>query len=67
MLVGRKHNISVRPDLAILCYPVITMEPIGHSGSRNNLAGKTAPAELLEKLSTEKALWQAGLICLMLG
>jgi hypothetical protein len=37
------------------------------SGSRDNLVGKNPPAELLEKLSTEKALWQAGLICLMLG
>ena len=37
------------------------------SGSRDNLLGKNPPAELLEKLSTEKALWQAGLICLMLG
>lgn len=49
-------KLSARPDFAILCYPVITMEPIGHSGSRNNLAGKTPPAELLEKLSTEKAV-----------
>ncbi len=49
-------NLSARPDFAILCYPVITMEPIGHSGSRNNLAGNNPPAELLEKISTEKAV-----------
>jgi acetyl esterase/lipase len=49
-------NLSARPDFAILIYPVITMESIGHSGSRNNLAGKNPPAELLEKLSTEKAV-----------
>ncbi len=49
-------KLSARPDFAILIYPVITMDPIGHSGSRNNLAGKNPPAELLEKLSTEKAV-----------
>jgi acetyl esterase/lipase len=49
-------KLSARPDFAILCYPVITMEPIGHSGSRNNLAGNNPPAELLEKISTEKAV-----------
>lgn len=50
-------KLSARPDFAILCYPVITMmSEIGHGGSRNNLAGKNAPPELLEKLSTEKAV-----------
>ena len=48
--------LSARPDFAILCYPVITMSPIGHSGSRKNLLGKNPPPELLEKLSTEKAV-----------
>src|SRR5439155_17494677 len=28
---------SSRPDLGILCYPVITMGPFTHEGSRNNL------------------------------
>lgn len=49
-------KLSARPDFAILCYPVITMDPIGHAGSRNNLAGNNPPPELLEKLSTEKAV-----------
>lgn len=49
-------KLSARPDFAILCYPVITMSAIGHGGSRNNLAGKDATPELLEKLSTEKAV-----------
>ena len=48
-----------RPDFAILIYPVITMSPLGHSGSRNNLLGKTPAADLLEKTSTEKAVTPA--------
>lgn len=49
-------KLSARPDFAILCYPVITMSGIGHGGSRANLAGKDATPELLERLSTEKAI-----------
>lgn len=49
-------KLSARPDFAILCYPVITMEPIGHAGSRTNLAGKEAAPEMIETLSTEKAV-----------
>ncbi len=44
---------SSRPDLGVLCYPVITMGPLGHNGSRNNLLGKDAPAELVTALSNE--------------
>jgi acetyl esterase/lipase len=49
-------KLSARPDFAILCYPVITMEPIGHAGSRTNLAGKEAAPEMIKTLSTEKAV-----------
>lgn len=48
--------LSARPDFAILCYPVITMGANGHSSSRKNLLGKNPPPDLLEKLSTEKAV-----------
>jgi acetyl esterase/lipase len=45
---------SSRPDLAVLCYPVITMtDPFTHKGSRNNLLGTNPPTELIEKLSAE--------------
>jgi acetyl esterase/lipase len=30
---------TARPDLGILCYPVITMGPFGHQGSKENLLG----------------------------
>lgn len=45
---------SSRPDLGILCYPVITMGADSHGGSRTNLLGKEPAPELVELLSNEK-------------
>jgi acetyl esterase/lipase len=45
---------SSRPDLGILCYPVITMGKGTHVGSRNNLLGLDPSLELVELLSSEK-------------
>ncbi|RYD80478.1 MAG: alpha/beta hydrolase [Verrucomicrobiaceae bacterium] len=45
---------SSRPDLGILCYPVITMGENTHGGSRKNLLGENPSPELLESLSNEK-------------
>lgn len=45
---------SSRPDLGILCYPVITMESFGHAGSRRNLLGEFPTAEQIQLLSNEK-------------
>ena len=45
---------SSRPDFAILVYPVITMGPRGHDGSRRNLLGDKPGAELLALFSNEK-------------
>lgn len=45
---------SCRPDLGILCYPVISMGPLTHSGSKNNLLGKNPDPALVELLSNEK-------------
>ena len=44
---------SSRPDLAILCYPVISMGPNTHQGSKNNLLGKEPDPELVKNLSNE--------------
>ncbi len=44
---------SSRPDLGILCYPVISMGKFTHQGSKNNLLGKDPSAELVEELSNE--------------
>ena len=42
-----------RPDFGILCYAVISMGPVGHAGSRENLLGPDPPKELVESLSNE--------------
>lgn len=44
---------SSRPDLGILCYPVITMGDKTHQGSRNNLLGTNATPQLMWFLSNE--------------
>ena len=41
-----------RPDFSILIYPVISMDSITHQGSKDNLLGTNAPAELAERYST---------------
>jgi acetyl esterase/lipase len=50
-------KISSRPNFAILCYPVITMdEAFTHKGSRRNLLGESnySDAKLVELMSNEK-------------
>jgi acetyl esterase/lipase len=44
---------SSRPDLGILCYPVITMGAFTHQGSKSNLLGKDPSPELVRNLSNE--------------
>ena len=44
---------SSRPDLAILCYPVISLKEFAHAGSRKNLLGENPAPELIEHLSNE--------------
>ncbi len=47
------ERASSRPDLGILCYPVISMGAFTHQGSKNNLLGKEPSAELVKLLSSE--------------
>ena len=44
---------SSRPDLGILCYPVITMGEFTHEPSRQNLLGDQPDDELVGRLSAE--------------
>lgn len=44
---------SSRPDLGILCYPVITLGEYTHQGSRRNLLGDDPAPELVRLLSNE--------------
>ncbi len=46
-------QISSRPDLAILCYPVISMITKPHKNSRKNLIGESPSDELIRKTSSE--------------
>lgn len=50
------ERVSCRPDLGVLCYPVITMsDPNAHEGSRHYLLGDEATkSELLDYLSAEQ-------------
>jgi acetyl esterase/lipase len=44
---------SSRPDLGILCYPLITMGQYTHSVSKKNLLGTNPPSALVQLLSNE--------------
>ncbi|MEU7866416.1 alpha/beta hydrolase [Dactylosporangium sp. NPDC049140] len=43
-----------RPDLAVLCYPVVSMLPEHHAGSREQLLGADAPAAQRREASLEE-------------
>ncbi len=44
---------SSRPDFGILCYPVISMGPLGHRISREQFLGPNPPEELVRRFSNE--------------
>jgi acetyl esterase/lipase len=46
-------RLSSRPDLGILCYPVISMGEFTHGGSKSNLLGPNPAPELVQLLSNE--------------
>lgn len=49
------ERVSCRPDFAILCYPVITLQPpYAHMGSRRNLLGDKPDEGLVESLCNDK-------------
>jgi acetyl esterase/lipase len=47
------ERASSRPDLGILCYPVISMGEFTHGGSKKNLLGENPSPELVKDLSNE--------------
>ncbi len=52
--VSNKDTTSVRPDFAILIYPVISFDStITHKGSRNNLVGINASPDQIKLYSNE--------------
>jgi acetyl esterase/lipase len=54
VVIANKNNTSLRPDFGILIYPVITMGPKTHKGSKDNLIGKNASQDLVDLYSNEK-------------
>jgi acetyl esterase/lipase len=54
VLISNKNNISVRPDFAVLMYPVITFGDKTHQGSKDALIGKNPSQELVDLYSNEK-------------
>jgi acetyl esterase/lipase len=60
-------QLSSRPDLAILIYPVITMyEPFDHHNSRNNLLGQNPDPALVELLSNDRQVTPQTPPCFMI-
>src|SRR5258707_504772 len=47
------ERVSSRPNVAVLCYPVISMGKFAHGGSKNLLLGTNPPAALMEETSSE--------------
>lgn len=47
------ERVSCRPDFVILVYPVVSMGPKSHGGSRQNLLGANPDAKLVELFSNE--------------
>lgn len=47
-------RVSCRPDFMVLIYPVISMGPLSHRGSRRNLLGDRPSAEQITLFSNEK-------------
>lgn len=52
-VIDVKKGQSVRPDFAMLIYPVISMGQYTHGGSKENLIGKNASAEMVKLYSNE--------------
>ena len=52
--ISNKNKTSLRPDFAVLVYPVISFnDSITHNGSKTNLIGKNATAEQTKLFSNE--------------
>ena len=56
---------SSRPDLGILCYPVITMGANTHAGSKTNLLGPNPSPALVTLLSNEQQVTSATPPCFL--
>ncbi|RCH54808.1 alpha/beta hydrolase [Mucilaginibacter hurinus] len=53
-VIDNPGSTSLRPDFAILVYPVISMSPIGHQYSKEMLLGKNPSQQMIDFYSNEK-------------
>lgn len=53
LILGSNRSVSPRPDLAILCYPVISMITKPHATSRKMLLGDSPDEKLVHRTSSE--------------
>lgn len=53
-VIENKKNTNLRPDFAMLIYPVISFGEFTHAYSRENLVGKNPTPETIELYSNEK-------------
>jgi acetyl esterase/lipase/lysophospholipase L1-like esterase len=49
-------RVSSRPDLLVLIYPVITMGEFTHAGSKRQLIGENAAADMVKLLSNDEQI-----------
>ncbi|MBR4248776.1 MAG: prolyl oligopeptidase family serine peptidase, partial [Verrucomicrobia bacterium] len=52
--LGPIDRLSSRPDLGILCYPVVTLGEFTHQGTKENLLGKEPSEGMINYMSGEK-------------
>jgi len=52
--IDAADRADARPSFSVPMYPVVTMGPGAHSGSRDRLLGFDAPADLIDAYSCEK-------------
>jgi len=53
-VIEQDKSVSLRPDFAILMYPVISFGELAHKGSKDNLVGKTPTPTMVDLYSNEK-------------
>ena len=53
-VIEQDKNVSLRPDFAILIYPVISFGELAHGGSKHNLLGKSPTTAMVDLYSNEK-------------
>jgi acetyl esterase/lipase len=53
-VIDQNKSVSLRPDFAILVYPVISFGELAHGGSKHNLIGKSPDPAMVDLYSNEK-------------